>query len=114
MLLSSKLNVTIPTDSAECARIPKSVSVANIFFCCSQINAIAKIEHIIIVPKLVLIPITRPRATPSKALWASESPKYAILLHTTKHPIAPAIIATPMPAIIALIINNSVIENILM
>ena len=93
--------------------MPRSVSVANIFFCCSQINTTANKEHIIIVPKLVLMPITRPRATPSKALCASESPKYAIFLQTTKQPIAPAIIAIPTPAIIALIINGSIIKNLL-
>ena len=104
----------MPIERAACARIPNSVSVANTFFCWSHIKRIAKTEHIIIVPKFVLIPRTRPRATPSKALCAKESPKYAIFLQTTKHPIAPVIIATPIPAIIALIKNGSIILILVM
>ena len=46
-------------------------------------------------------------ATPSKAAWDRVSPKYESLLHITKHQRGPVTIATPIPAIKALIKKSS-------
>ena len=43
----------------------------------------------------------------SKAEWDRVSPKYESLLHITKHPSGPVTIATPIPAIKALIKKSS-------
>jgi hypothetical protein len=46
-------------------------------------------------------------ATPKIAAWAMASPKYAILLQTTKQPSGAAANATPMPANTALVMKSS-------
>ena len=45
--------------------------------------------------------------TPSNAEWDRVSPKYESLLHITKHPSGPVTIATPIPAIKALMKKSS-------
>ena len=47
------------------------------------------------------------KVTPSRAEWASVSPKYDSLLQTTKHPSGPVTSATPSPATSALIKKSS-------
>jgi hypothetical protein len=42
------------------------------------------------------------------ALWARESPKYAILRQTTKHPMMPVTTAIPIPAISVMMIKLSI------
>ena len=90
---------TSPKDSAECERIPSSASdVSQGRVRCRTTSAIAMATVTAVTPAVMFTDRTNPTATPSSAECAMVSPKYAIRRQMMKHPIGPAMTATPMPA----------------